>query len=270
MPDVNATPITLKCKICGGDIINNYLAGTSSCANCGNRWSVTDVIPDFDKYSRIIGNIAKANDILTNEAKVASANEAKLLFKQAVLECSKFNDAVSSDLVKVCNEGQAKADQLAVYYKGKTFYDKRSYKSAKKELSKVRGYRDADDMIARCDMEIEAERRRGIPWAVVFSLIIPASLGISLREFAHWPIVVCILLFLAGSAGLGYVLYRGGVPSIIIKIVSFLCAMPLIIFCILVYGLHMGPGISIVLAIIGPIMLFILFAVLTEKIDKKK
>ena len=268
MTDVNAAPITMKCKICGGDIRNDYLAGSCACANCGNRWAITDLIPDYSKYERIIGSIAKANEIINNEAKVASSNEAKLLFKQAKMECAKFNDAVSSDLVRICNEGQAKADQLAIYYKGKTFFEKKSYKSALSELNKVKDYRDADEMIARCNVELEAERRRGIPWAVIFSLFIPASIGIALREFAHWPVVICILLFLAGSAGLGYVLYRGGVWSIVIKIISFLCATPLILFCVLAYGLHLSAGLSAVIAIIGPIILFVLFALLTEKKDK--
>jgi len=269
MPIVTATPITLKCKVCGGDIVNNYLAGTCVCANCGNKWVIADIIPDYNKYERIIGSIAKANDILNNEAKVASANEAKLLFKQAVIECAKYNDPVSADLEKICADGQKQADKLAVYYKGKTFFDKRSFSSAYKELSKVTGYRDADDMIARCKMEMEAERRRGIPWAVVFSLIIPAAVGLLFREAFNWPWAVCIILFLMGSAGLGYVFYRGGVLSIILKIVSVLAATPLIIYSILAYALHVPPVIAVIAAIVGPIALFIVFALFTEQITKK-
>ena len=78
MPDVNATPISLKCKVCGGDIVNDYLGGTCVCANCGNKWAIADVIPDYGKYSRIIAGIAKANEIIESDTKVASANEARL------------------------------------------------------------------------------------------------------------------------------------------------------------------------------------------------
>ena len=265
MPIVTATPISLKCTVCGGDIVNNYLGGTCVCANCGNKWAIADIIPNYGKYDRIIGSIAKANDILTNEAKVASANEAKLLFKQAVMECSKLNDPVAADLERICAEGQKQADKLAVYYKGKTFFEKRSYSSALRELSGVKGYRDADDMIERCKIEMEAERRRGIPWAVIFSLFIPASISIALREFAGWPVAVCILLFLAGSAGLGYILYRGGVWSIILKILSFLVATPLILFCVLVYVFHLGTGWSLLIAVGAPVVLFIIFANMTEQ-----
>lgn len=269
MPIVTATPITLKCKVCGGDIVNNYLAGTCVCANCGNKWAIADVIPDYNKYERIIGSITKANDILNSETKVASANEAKLLFKQAVIECAKYNDPVTADLEKICIDGQAQADKLAIYYKGKTFFDKKSYSSASKELSRVPGYRDADAMVEICKEEIEKERRKQIPWAVVFSLIIPAAVGLFLRETFGCPWAVCIILFLLGSAGLGYVFYRGGVVSIILKVVSFLAATPLIIYLILAYAFHLPTAVSVIIAIVGPIALFIVFAMFTEQITKK-
>ena len=269
MPIVTAKPISLKCTVCGGDIVNNYLAGICVCAHCGNKWAIADVIQDYKKYERILGSITKANDILTSEAKVASANEAKLLFKQAVIECAKYNDAVAADLEKLCIEGQAQADKLAIYYKGKTFFDKRSYSSAIKELSRVSGYRDADEMIASCKIEIEAERKRGIPWAVVFSLIIPAAVGLFLRETFGAPWALCIILFLMGSAGLGYVFYRGGVLSVILKIVSFLAATPLILYSILAYVFHVPTVIAVIAAIVGPIALFIVFAQFTEQITKK-
>ena len=104
MPIVTAKPISLKCKVCGGDIVNNYLAGTSYCANCGNRWSIADLYPDYAKYQRIIANITKANDIVESENKAASANEAKLLYKTCVIECTKFNDPISSDLIRICEK----------------------------------------------------------------------------------------------------------------------------------------------------------------------
>ena len=269
MPDVNATPISLKCKVCGGDIVNNYLGGTCVCANCGNKWAIADVIPNYDKYTRIIASIAKANEIIESETKVASANEAKLLFKTAVMECSKLNDAVSADLIRICNEGLAKSEKYAIYIKGKNFYEKKSWNSAVKELGKVAGYRDADAMVEICKEEIEKERKKQIPWAVVFSLIIPAAVSLFLREQFNCPWAVCVILFLLGSAGLGYVLYRGGVLAVIIKIVSFLAATPLILFSILAYALHLPTVLSVIIAIVGPIAAFIAFASFTEQITKK-
>ena len=105
MSDVNATPVSLKCRICGGDIVNNYLAGTAQCANCGNRWNIADVIPDYGKYSRIIASINKANDIVESDSKAASGNEARLLFKTAIMDCGKFNDPVSADLIRIWKWG---------------------------------------------------------------------------------------------------------------------------------------------------------------------
>lgn len=267
MPDVYVTPVSLKCKICGGDIINDYLVGTSRCANCGNRWAIADLYPDYAKYQRIIANITKANDIVESENKAASANEAKLLFKTSVIECAKFNDPISSDLIRICEEGQKKADLLAVYLKGKTYFDKGSYSSAVSTLSKVKGFRDADAMIEIAKEEIEKKRRRDIPWDVVFSMPLPAAVALFFREVCHWPWVVCILLFLAGSAGLGYVLYRGGVIEIIIKILSFLAAGPIILFSILAYAFHVPTVISVIVAIVAPIALFIVFAISTEQLS---
>ena len=267
MPDVNVTPVSLKCKICGGDIVNDYLVGTSRCANCGNRWSIADLYPDYAKYQRIIANVLKANDIIESDTKVASANEAKLLFKTSVIECTKFNDPISSDLIRICEEGQKKADLLAIYLKGKTYYEKGSYSSAVSTLSKAKGFRDADAMIEITKEEIEKKRRRDIPWDVVFSIPLPAAVGLFFREVCHWPWAVCILLFLLGSAGLGYVLYRGGVIEIIIKILSFLAAGPIITFSILAYAFHVPTVISVIVAILAPIALFIVFAMFTEQLS---
>ena len=267
MPDVNITPVSLKCTICGGDIVNDYLVGTSRCANCGNRWAIADLFPDYAKYQRIIANITKANDIVESDNKAASANEAKLLYKTSVIECSKFNDPISSDLIRICEEGQKKADLLAIYAKGKGYFDKGSYNSALSTLSKVKGFRDSEAMIEICKEEIEKKRKKDIPWDVVFSLPIPAAVGLFFREVCHWPWAVCILLFLLGSAGLGYVLYRGGVIEIIIKILSFLVAAPVIIFAVLVYAFKVAVVIAVLVAIFAPIALFILFALSTEQLS---
>ena len=267
MAEININPVSLKCKVCGGDIVNNYLAGTSYCANCGNRWSIADLYPDYAKYQRIIANITKANDIVESENKAASATEAKLLYKTSIIECTKFNDPISSDLVRICEEGQKKAELLAVYAKGKGYFDKGSYNSALSTLSKVKGFRNADAMIEICKEEIEKKRKKDIPWDIVFSLPLPAAVGLFFREVCHWPWAVCILLFLLGSAGLGYVLYRGGVIEIIIKILSFLAAGPVIVFSILEYAFHVPTWISVIAAIGAPIALFILFALTTEQLS---
>ena len=267
MAEININPVSLKCKVCGGDIVNNYLAGTSYCANCGNRWSIADLYPDYAKYQRIIANITKANDIVESENKAASATEAKLLYKTSIIECTKFNDPISSDLVRICEEGQKKAELLAVYAKGKGYFDKGSYNSALSTLSKVKGFRNADAMSEICKEEIAKKRKRDIPWDVVFSLPLPAAVGLFFREVCHWPWVICILLFLLGSAGLGYVLYRGGVIEIIIKILSFFAAGPIIIFSIMAYAFHVPTWISVITAIGAPIALFIVFASATEQLS---
>ncbi len=218
-----------NCRMCGGDLIHNYLAGTCKCANCGKGWTISDLYPGFSKYSTVITSIKKANDILDSRTVLASADEASLLLKQAILDCNRFNDEVSSDLVKLCNEGIEKADRLEIYCRGKHFYENKSYKSAINELEKVRGYRDSDKMIEQCKARLVTGNRSRIPQAIIFSMIVPAATGLALGVFAGWPVIVCILIFLAGSAGLGYLIYRGGVPSLVIKIVSIICIVPLLV-----------------------------------------
>ena len=139
--------ISFNCRICGGELVYNYTDGTCRCANCGNKWAIAELYP---KYVSVISTITKANRILDRKTDLASADEADLLFRQAIIECNRFNDAISSELVKVCNDGQAKAEQLEIYCRGKHFFDNRAYTSAVRELEKVRGFRDADELIKRC------------------------------------------------------------------------------------------------------------------------
>jgi len=139
-----------NCKMCGGELVHNFLAGTCKCANCGKKKAISELYPGYVKYAPITTAITKAGSILNTQTTLASADEAKLLFKQAINECNRFNDEVSSDLVKYCNDGLAKVKQFETYCRGKHFFDNKSYKSALTEFEKVRGYRDADEMIERC------------------------------------------------------------------------------------------------------------------------
>ena len=143
----DAEQVSFKCKICGGDLDYNYLSCTCRCANCGNKWAIAELYP---KYAHAIRTINKASEILESKTELAAADEAKLLFSQAITECSKYTDAVSAELIKICKEGQAKTKQLEIYCRGKYFFDHKSYKSALKELEKVSGFKDADEMIKRC------------------------------------------------------------------------------------------------------------------------
>ena len=112
MPE-GATSVSLKCKICGGDIRNDYFAGTCVCAHCGNKWDMKDMIPDYEKHARSIELVAKAKEMLSGKPDVASAGQAKLVFKTATLECTQHPDAISSEILKVCDEGIAEANRCA-------------------------------------------------------------------------------------------------------------------------------------------------------------
>ena len=105
MAELNITPVSLKCKICGGDIVNNYLAGTSYCANCGNRWSITDLYPDYAKYQRIIANITKANDIVDLHDKLDDTVCAVMIeYVQGEGGVMALDQAFVDEIRKICDE----------------------------------------------------------------------------------------------------------------------------------------------------------------------
>lgn len=139
--------VSFTCKVCGGTLVYDYAAATCKCANCGNKWAVAELYP---KYAHVIATVNKASRVLNGKTVLASADEAKLLFSQAIVECNKFNDVLSAEIIKICDEGLKEAEKLEVYCRGKYFFDNKAYKSALNELAKVPGYRDADELVKRC------------------------------------------------------------------------------------------------------------------------
>ena len=263
-------PVSIKCKVCGGSIRSNYVAGTCYCENCGNRWNITEVVPNIDKYSKIISNITMVIDTLQGEPSRGTINEARLTLKTAIMDCKTINDPISNDLIKICNENIAELDKLAIYVKGKKFLEDKSYRNARSEFAKLPGFRDIDALKEQCESGIKEERKKHIPWAVIFSWILPAILSLFLKEKCGLPLGAVIPIFIVCSAGLGYVLYIGGVWSIIIEIASFLLATPLIIYSILAYACHMAVVPSVVIAIVVPIVALVFFEMLSKLTDTKK
>ena len=265
MSEVSATPVTLKCKICGGDIVNDYLVGSCVCAHCGNKWSLEDLVPDYSQYSGIVSNINKANETLGSNPTIVSLEQARLLFKNAADESSGMVGVIASDLTRISNEGLQRVDQLKTYLKGKSFFDKQNYQGALKEFKKIPRFKDTEELSAKCKENIEKAKKKRIPLAVIVGLILPAVICIILKEVAGFPIAAVIPIFLAASAGVGFLVYRGGVPAVIIEVLSVLCAVPLLIFLILAYGFHIDVVPSAIIAVGLPVALVILFGILAER-----
>ena len=265
MSEVSATPVTLKCKICGGDIVNDYLIGSCVCAHCGNKWSLEDLVPDYTQYSNIVSNINKANDTIGSNPTIVSLEQARLLFKNAADESSGMVGVIASDLNRISNEGLQRIDQLKTYMKGKSFFEKGNYRGALKEFKKTPGFKDTEELSEQCKVNLEKEKKKRIPLAVIVGLILPAVLSIVLKEVAGFPLAAVIPIFLVTSAGVGFLVYRGGVPAVIIEILSVLCAVPLLIFMILAYGFHLDVLPSAIIAVGLPVALVILFGILAER-----
>ena len=265
MSEQNIKPVSMKCKICGGDLANDYMLGACVCENCGNRWSLADIIPNYKDYSRIIEKINKAKEMLADGADTSQAGQALILYKSAEADCLRFSDSIASDLLKLCNAGQEEAKKAKTYASGKSYLEKENYIRALSEFNKVKGYKDTDLLIPQCEEGVKVQRRKRIPYAVIVGMIIPAILGFFLHEKAGLNIPLCILVFLAGSALLSFVIYLEGVLSIIVEILSFLLSVPLLLYMILAYGFHMAPGAAVKLAIGIPVAVVAVIAVLAER-----
>ena len=265
MSEVSATPISLKCKICGGDIANDYLVGSCVCTYCGNKWPLAELVPDYTKYSDAISKINRANDLLAGEPRIETIEQAKLLFREASAACSAYTGPIAADLMNVCRDGLATTDKIRTYIKAKKFYDKKSYSSAKSEFKKITGFKDSDALLKVCEEEIQKGRKKRIPLAVIVGMVIPAVLCVILKEVVGLPFLALIPIFLLGSAGVGYLIYRGGALAIVIDILSFLSAVPLTVFMILAYGLHVPTVPSAIIAVAGPIVLIAIFGIMVER-----
>ncbi|MBR2749964.1 MAG: hypothetical protein IKD90_02380 [Clostridiales bacterium] len=265
MPDVNVAPASLKCKICGGDLVNHYLTGACVCAHCGNKWSLQDLIPDYGKYTRVIDKMNQAQELLNGKADVAIAGQAQLMFKSAALECSAHPDAVSSDLMRMCQEGEEQAEKVKHYAKGQMYMEKKVFSRALSELEKIPGFRDTDELIVTCKEQVVIERKKRIPYAIVVSLILPTIFCLFTKEKLGLPLTIGIPSALILALGIAYAIYLNGTLAILLQILSFASAIPLTIFLILAYGFHMETGPAATTAIVAPIAVIVVLALKPER-----
>ena len=257
--------LTFKCRMCDGLIVYNYLSGSCICDHCGNKWPIEEFIPDYSKYSRVIGKITRANDILEGDPTISETEQARLLYQIAADECDDYSGEIASELVQLCNEGRDRAEKLKEYIRGKTLFDNRTYEGALEIFSNMPGYKNADELAAKCREQMELEKKKKLPLSIITGLILPAVLCIFLKEKAGFPLAANIPIYLACSAGLAYLVHKGGIPSVIISIMSFLCAVPLILFLILAYAFHVDIIPSFIISVGLPIAVMTVFAIIGEK-----
>ena len=262
-------PITLKCKVCGGDIVNDYLSGECVCAHCGNRWPMDEMLPEYKEYAGVIEKIKKAKGMLDGKPDVTSASQAKLLYLSANTECLSHTSAISGELSKICKEGADQADKVKTYARGLGHFDRKSYAKALSEFSKIPGFRDTEELIEKCKELAIAERKKRIPLAIVIGMVLPAILCIFLKEKVGLPIWADIPIFLLCSAGLAYAVYLEGKIAVVVEVLSFICAVPLIIFMILAYGFHMDVRTAAIIAVGAPVAVIVALGILfgREKMD---
>lgn len=238
MPELNATPVTFKCKICGGDIVNNFLVGSCVCAHCGNKWNLEDMIPDYSQYSNIISNINAANEAVSNNPTVVSLERAKSLLNFAVEESEELDGVIASDLAKMSRDEIVKIDRMQGYMKGMAFFEKQNYQGALEEFEKIPGYKNSDELREQCKVHVEKQNKTNRFMEVFLGMLFPAMLCIVLKIAADMSIAILLPLFLGLSVVLGFLIYMGGLPGSIVKLASVLSIAPFLIFIIIRYDIH--------------------------------
>ena len=263
MPDVTVKTISRKCKICGGELNNDYLAGTCVCAYCKNSWPMEEILPGYAAYASALEKIKKARMLLDDKPDVTSCAQAKMLFQSASTECL-HTDEISSELLAVCKNGIKETEDIRHYAVANSHFEKKRYRQALTEYEKIPGVKDSAARIEECRVLAEKERKKNIPFAVVIGLIIPAILGLLLKEVIGVPLFVIIPVCLVLVAATSYAVYREGPLSTVIIVISFLCFVPLLLFMVLAYGFHMETKTAATTAIVAPILLVVSIAMTTR------
>ena len=255
-----------KCMICGGDLANDYLLGSCVCENCGNKWSLEDLEPTYKQYIHIIEKLNTANDLLAGEnAGVKQAEQAVLLYKSAAAECINHTTDIGSDLMELCKNGQERAGLIKAYAGAKSHFDKKAYDKALAEFEKLNGYKDSEEMVTKCREQIVLARKRRIPYAVIVGMILPAILFFFMKEKGDVSMALCLLVFIAASAGLGYAVYLNGALSVVVEVLSLIMLVPLLIFTVLVYVFHISTGLAAGLAVGVPFVIVVLIMIFAER-----
>ena len=256
MSENSAKPMNLKCSICGGQIKTDFLSASCVCANCGNKWSIQTMLPDYEKHASTIEKIKQARCLMDEKPDVTKISQAKLLLHKASTECL-HPDAVSAELLKTCKDGIKEAEDLRHYAVALSHMEKKNYRQAITEFERIPGFRDTDKLVEDCKVLAVKDKKKQIPIAIAIGLVIPIVIGILLYEKTPVPIWGIIPICIALAAGCSYAVYLENTLSVVIIVLSFLSAVPLILFVILAYGYGMETGPAATIAVGAPVALVV-------------
>ena len=256
-----------KCRICGGDLANDYISGTCFCTHCGNKSPLAEADAHYADYEHIIKQLksAEAAD-MSGKNDLKLTEQALLMYKNALTACSLSKPMPQvEEIKKLCRE---KADICALrrkYLAAKEHFENKAYSKAYDELKELKDYEDAEELIAKCGEEIEKERKKRIPYSIGVGLILPAILFFFLREkydVALAPIFAVSLI----AAGLDiFVIYRGGALAALVEVLSFVLLVPLLLFALLAYVLHLPVKTAAVAAVVLPVVIAVIVVIIAER-----
>lgn len=258
------TPV--KCTVCGGELINDYKTGISRCGHCGNKWPLAETDPGFMEYGHIIGHINKADDLAGPGAGLKQTEEALLMYKNAMMECSlsKPSEAVNS-LKQICKDAIENCEKQKTYLAAKEHMENGAYAKAYKELSGLDGFDDLPQLMQQCSSKMAKERMGRIPYSIAVGLILPAVLFFFIREKTDLGNAETALIFITAAAADIFVIFLNNGFSTALEIISFVLLVPLLLFAFFAYVLHFASALAAVLAIGIPIILIIIFGFFVDK-----
>ena len=78
-----------KCRICGGDLANDYIAGVCFCTHCGSRTPLAEADAHYADYEHIIKQLKSAETAdLSGKNDLKLTEQALLMYKNALTACS--------------------------------------------------------------------------------------------------------------------------------------------------------------------------------------
>ena len=256
-----------KCRVCGGDMKNDYKAGLRYCTHCGNKLDLSKADEHYKDYENIIKQLNSAETAaLSDNNDLKTVNQALLAYKNALTACSLSKPMAQVEELKLlCREEVEKYTKRSRFLAAKEHFENKAYTKAYEELKALGDYAEAAELAEKCAAEIQKERIKHLPYSIFAGLILPAILFFVLKEKTDISIAAALAAALT-AAGLNiFVIYRGGALATLLEILSYILLVPLLIFALLAYVFHLSTALSLGIAIGAPLIIVILLAVLAER-----
>lgn len=243
-----------KCRICGGELDIEFTSGQFRCGHCGNAWPVEEIDERFGKYRSAVVQLGKADDMTAEKnCGLKQLNEAIMIYKNISVQCGASMPPEIGALMRgQCKKKLETAEKTRKYLMTKEYMEKGEYTRAIKEFEALGEYEDCAALIEKCKEGAKAARNARIPYCAAVGLILPAILYIFMLEKFDMGIYKMLPIALCAAAVNIFLLYLNNGWSLLIETLSLALVIPLAIFAVLAYILHLPVWISLAAAVVIP------------------